>query len=194
MCGLAGTLPTVHAQLERVSWEAPTRPADPLVETVFYLTVGIEADDRLLASRTGVEVIAAHLAPGVEVDSEGRLYGTPRRVGTFHASIRLCRGARCSDEPLTIIVLRNRPWQPGALTFPGRVGMAYDERIGIEGGPPGVIPTFTVTKHDALPAGVTIGPDGHVGGVPERAGVSQVPLRICVAGDCSGAVVTLIVV
>ncbi|MFG1948859.1 hypothetical protein [Nonomuraea sp. NPDC048826] len=170
-------------------------PADRLVEDTFYLTVGIEVEQRLMPVEKGVSIRpGAPLAPGLGVDASGRVYGRPERPGTFAAPVQICRGQTCSPQQVTFVVLRNVPWAPGVLTFPGRVGERLRAAIPIKGGPTGVPPTFTVTNPDTLPQGVTIGPDGHVGGVPQASGVSRVPVRICLAGNCAGVVVTLIVV
>jgi len=108
--------------------------------------------------------------------------------------VRVCSQGACEEQEVTLVVLPYVPWEPRELTFPGRVGAPLDGEIGVNGGPSGVVPTFTVTDHDKVPAGVSIGPDGHVGGVPVKAGISEVPVRICVAGNCAGVVVRLIIV
>ncbi|MGI5273219.1 hypothetical protein ACQEUU_29005 [Nonomuraea sp. CA-218870] len=170
-------------------------PYDALVEDTFYLTVGIEVEQRLLPVEKGVSIRPGPLlAPGIGVDASGRVYGRPERAGTFSAPVQVCRGRTCSAQQVTFVVLRNVPWAPAVLTFPGRVGERLYGSITIRGGPAGVPPAFTVTDHDALPEGVTIGPDGQVGGVPTTPGVSRVPVRICLAGNCAGVVVTLIVI
>ena len=182
-----------------MNWRLLARPLRRavvrLVEDTFYLTVGIEVQQRLMPVEKGANVRpGARLAPGIGVDASGRVYGRPERAGTYAAQVQVCRGQKCSGERVTFVVLRNVPWAPGVLTFPGRVGERISGSIQIRGGPTGVPPTFTVTNHDALPEGVAIGPDGHVGGVPVAAGVSRVPVRVCLAGNCAGVVVTLIVI
>lgn len=196
MCALLPVLPTIGTKAIRLAWGAPqASPSDRLLEDVFYVTEGIEVSRNLMPLEKGVTVQAAtDLAPGVGVDASGRLYGTPERTGTYNVPVRLCSGQACAEERITFVVLRNVPWSPGTLTFPGRAGQRLDGRIQVNGGPSGVIPTFTVTSYEVVPAGVTIGPDGHIGGVPTAPGVSRVPMRICVAGNCAGVVVTLIIV
>jgi hypothetical protein len=196
MCALLPALPSVGAKAIQLAWGAPeaTR-SDRLLEDVFYVTEGIEVSRSLTPTEKGVTFQAAtDLAPGVGVDASGRLYGTPDRVGTYNAPVRLCSGRACAEERVTFVVLRNVPWYPSSLTFPGRIGRPLDGRIQINGGPSGVLPTFTVTSYEAVPAGVTIGPDGRVGGVPTASGVFRVPVRICVAGNCAGVVATLIII
>ncbi|SDK51112.1 hypothetical protein SAMN05421869_116173 [Nonomuraea jiangxiensis] len=192
VCALSLTVPSLT--MTRMSEEAPLDPRRALVEDTFYVTEGIEVDQRLLPTAPGVDFRAAYLAVGVRVDGTGRVYGTPRRAGTYTAPIQLCAGLSCHVQRVTLVVLPNVPWEPRELIFPGRVGAALNGEIGVDGGPDGVIPTFTVTNHAKLPRHVTIGPDGHVGGVPEAPGVSEVPVRICVAGNCAGVVVRLIIV
>jgi hypothetical protein len=178
-----------------MSRDTPLDPADRgLVEDTFYLTEGIEVSQWLLPTAKGVTFRAAYLAVGIKVDQSGRLYGTPQRSGTYVAPVQLCAGQSCSAQELTLVVLGNVPWEPRELTFPGSVGRPLRGEIGINGGPAGVVPTFTVTDHAKLPQDVTIGPDGHVGGVPAAPGISEVPVRVCVAGNCAGVVVRLIVV
>ncbi|WP_161714898.1 hypothetical protein [Nonomuraea sp. K271] len=166
---------------------------ESLVEDTFHVTEGIEVRRRLLPTAEGVTFRPADLAPGLRVDGSGLLHGTPRRSGTYVAPVGICSGGSCQEWELTIVVLGYVPWEPRELTFPGRVGVPLDGGIGVEGGPAGVLPTFTVTDQAAVPAGVSIGPDGHVGGVPAARGVSEVPVRICVAGNCAGVVVRIIV-
>lgn len=196
MCALLPALPSVGSGALHLAGSTPlSTPSERLLENTFYLTEGIAVSQRLMPLEKGVSVSAAPaLVPGVGVTADGDLYGTPRRSGTYTAPISLCGGGRCAQERITLVVLGYVPWNPGVLTFPGKVGQRLDGRIEIEGGPAGVLPTFTVTALDALPPGASIGPDGEVGGVPSVAGVFRVPVRICVAGDCGGAVVTLIIV
>ncbi|MBF8192964.1 hypothetical protein ITP53_46280 [Nonomuraea sp. K274] len=195
---LCGLLPTafpaaVTTPMTNMSGRSPIG-SGALVENTFYVTEGIEVSRRLLPTGEGVAFRAAYLAVGVRVDKDGRLYGTPRRRGTYVAPVHVCAGQACTKEELTLVVLGNVPWEPGELTFPGKAGTPLDAEIGINGGPAGVLPAFTVTDRARLPRDVTIGPDGHVGGVPAAPGVSEVPVRICVAGNCAGVVVRLIIV
>ncbi|MFG1701285.1 hypothetical protein [Nonomuraea sp. NPDC049309] len=193
VCALSPAVPPLTANL--VHWASLTTPrSGALVEDTFYLTQGIEVSQRLLPRAKGVTFTPADLASGLRVDAGGRLYGRPERPGTYVAPVRICSEGSCEEQELTLVVLAYEPWEPRELTFPGRVGMPLDGEIGINGGPSGVIPTFTVTDHDKVPAGVSIGPDGHVSGVPVKPGISEVPVRICVAGNCAGVVVRLIVV
>ncbi|MET7331634.1 hypothetical protein [Nonomuraea sp. NPDC005650] len=192
MCGLSAAVPSLTMTL--VSRQVPFHPVGgSLVEDTFYVTQGIEVRQRLLPTAKGVTFRPAYLAVGIKVDQGGRLYGTPQRSGTYLAAVRMCAAQTCRDQRLTLVVLANVPWEPRALTFPGRAGTPLSGEIGINGGPEGVIPTFTVTDHAKLPRGVTVGPDGHVGGVPAAPGISEVPVRICVAGNCAGVVVQLII-
>lgn len=191
--------PSLSAQSALMVRELPvptpaTHPPVQVVENTFFVTEGIAVDERLLPFDEGLEIPAADLAPGVSLAESGLLYGTPQRAGTYTTPVKLCKGLICLEEHITVIVHRNVPWEPGELTFPGKVGVALDGMIAIEGGPSGALPAVTVTKVESLPPGVAIGPDGHVGGVPSTAGVSDIPVRICLAGNCAGVVVTLIVV
>ncbi|MGN9843538.1 hypothetical protein ACTMTI_35980 [Nonomuraea sp. H19] len=195
MCALACFVPTISAPIANMSRQTPLNPAeDRLVEDTIYVTEGIEVSRRLTPTAKGVGFRPGYLAVGVKLDESGRLYGTPKRSGTYVAPVQLCAGQSCQEQEITLVVLRYVAWEPRELTFPGRHGTPLDGEIGINGGPPGVVPTFTVTDHARLPKGVTIGPDGHVGGVPAAPGISEVPVRICVAGNCAGVVVRLIIV
>ncbi|MEU5861761.1 MULTISPECIES: hypothetical protein [unclassified Nonomuraea] len=198
LCALPPPVPSLTTPIAHMARETlidpPDRASERLVEDTFYLTQGITVSQWLLPVAKGVAFRPGYVAVGVRVDASGRLYGTPSRVGTFIAPVGLCTGQSCEEQLITLVVLGNVPWEPRELTFPGRTGIALGGEIGINGGPQGVIPTFSVTDHAKLPAGVTIGPDGHVGGVPQAAGISEVPVRVCVAGNCAGVVVRLIIV
>lgn len=195
MCASLPALPSVGARTIQMARGTPSaHPSEHLVEDTVYVTEGIEVDASLLPLAKGAGFRPGDgLAPGVGVDAGGRLHGTPERTGTYTTPVQVCQGDACVREHVTVVVLPNVPWTPRLLTFPGRVGERLEGRVQIEGGPAGVPPTFTVTDAEALPAGVTIGPDGQVGGVPATAGVSRVPVRVCVGGNCAGVVVTLIV-
>jgi hypothetical protein len=195
MCAFSAAVPTLSSPMTVMSRETPLEPPEEqLVEDTFYVTEGIEVGQRLLPTGKGVAFRSAYLAVGVKVDQSGRLYGTPQRSGTYVAPVQLCAGQSCRAQEVTLVVVRYVVWQPRELTFPGKTGTRLDGEIGVDGGPAGVVPTFTVTNYAKLPRGVTIGPDGHVGGVPAAPGISEVPVRICVAGNCAGVVVRLIVV
>ncbi|MEV0384367.1 hypothetical protein [Nonomuraea sp. NPDC050643] len=195
LCALYPAVPSFTAPMTPMARQTPLEPAgESLVEDTFYLTEGIEVRQWLLPTTKGVAFRAAYLAVGVKVDQGGRLYGKPQRSGTYVTPVQICAGQACREQDLTLVVLSNVPWEPRELTFPGRAGTALSGAIGINGGPTGVVPTFTVTDYDKLPKGVSIGPDGQVGGVPQAPGLSEVPVRICVAGNCAGVVVRLIIV
>ncbi|MFC5824905.1 hypothetical protein [Nonomuraea insulae] len=173
----------------------PLNPSNQsLVEDTFYVTEGIEVSKWLLPTAKGVTFRPAYLAVGIKVDQSGRLYGKPQRSGTYVVPVQVCSEGSCRQQDLTLVVAANVPWEPRELTFPGKAGAALNGEIGINGGPRGVVPTFTVTDYAKVPKGVSIGPDGHVGGVPAGPGISEVPVRICVAGNCAGVVVRLIIV
>ncbi|WP_188194299.1 hypothetical protein [Nonomuraea sp. SYSU D8015] len=195
VCALAAVVPSVSTPMTLMSRHVPADPPQShLVEDTFYVTEGIEVSLRLLPVAKGVAFRSGDLAVGVKVDQRGRLYGTPERSGTYVAPVQFCAGQACHEQEVTLVVLGNVPWGPRDLTFPGKVGAPLDGEIGINGGPAGVLPAFTVTDYAKLPDGVTIGPDGHVSGVPTTPGISEVPVRICVAGNCAGVVVRLIIV
>ncbi|WP_146615790.1 hypothetical protein [Nonomuraea aridisoli] len=204
VCAVAPILSSINAPMVEMSRETPVEPRkvsltyhDPpdglLVEDTVYLTEGIEVNERLLAAGKDVAFRPGHLAAGVRVDRNGRLSGTPQQAGTYVASVVGCAGRTCDKDDVTLVVLGNVPWQPRELAFPGRAGAPLDGEIGVEGGPAGVLPTFTVTDYEKLPKGVSIGPDGRVGGVPAAPGAFEVPVRICVAGNCAGVVVQLLI-
>ncbi|MEV0614516.1 hypothetical protein AB0I81_14405 [Nonomuraea sp. NPDC050404] len=192
---VASFMPPITTPMAQMSRQTPLTPSDrSLVEDTFYLTEGIEVSQRLLPTAKGVTFRPAYLAVGVKVDQGGRLYGAPQRSGTFVVPVQICTGESCGKQDLTLVVLRYSPWEPRELTFPGKVGTALNGEIGVNGGPSGVVPTFTVTDYEKVPEGVSIGPDGRVGGTPASPGLSEVPVRICVAGNCAGVVVRLIIV
>ncbi|MDP4506012.1 hypothetical protein [Nonomuraea turcica] len=199
VCVLTAAVPSISTMsintMALISQQTPTDPPERhLVEDTIYVTEGIEVTSRLLPTAKGLAFRAKYLAVGVQLDQGGRLFGTPRRSGTYVVPVQLCAGQTCREQEVTLVVLRNVPWVPRQLTFPGKVGVPLDGEIGISGGPPGVLPTFSVNDHARLPRGVSIGPDGHVGGVPATPGISEIPVRICVAGNCAGVVVRLIIV
>lgn len=190
-------LPAVDAEVYMVR-DTPVardlpKPQSRLVENTLEATQGVAVDDRLIPLADGVAFRPAELAPGLRVDAAGRVTGTPLRPGSYTDDLWLCRGDSCERDEVITTVYPDLPWQPVGLTCPGAVGKPLESRLGVTGGPDGVLATYTVTDLDALPAGVTLGPDGHLSGTPARAGVYEVPVRICVAGDCTGAVVTFII-
>ncbi|MET9341722.1 hypothetical protein [Nonomuraea sp. NPDC003804] len=190
-------LPSVSTQPVSMVRDTPvmqnhTRP-QLLVENIFHVTEGVEVDERVLTVDSGYYFQRKEVAPGVGISEIGFLYGTPNRAGTYTSTLKICKGDTCTREPITLVVHTRVSWSPTQLTFPGRVHVMMDSEIEIEGAPRGVLPTFTVIDPRQLPPGVTIGPDGHVGGVPEKPGVYTVPVQVCVASDCSGIVVRIII-
>ena len=164
-----------------VEVKAVAEEPEMLIENSFDVTQGIDVEARVATLQDGVDIPATALAPGLSLDSTGAIRGAPTTPGSYSRQVRLCHRGVCVEEQVTVVVHPNIPWRPGVLTFSGQVGAAMDSQITVIGGP------------ELLPT-VTIGPDGHVGGTPLRTGVSKVPVRICVAGNCGGVVVTLIVV
>ncbi|MFE3451202.1 hypothetical protein ACFXJ8_19995 [Nonomuraea sp. NPDC059194] len=197
LCAAMPLLPTIGTHSISMIRDTPVvrnvNQPDLLVDNVFNLTEGVVVDERLLTTDHVQRFERAQVAPGVGVSELGFLYGRPTRPGTYTAMVTMCQADKCTAEPITVIVHERTSWWPSQLTFPGRVDEMIEGQIEIEGGPPGVLPTFTVIDPRQLPPGVSIGPDGHVGGVPKRAGAYDVPVRVCVANDCSGVAIRIII-
>ena len=139
LCALVPALPSAAMRTVAVSSDLPAVHVDPpakrLVEDVFYVTQGIEVDNRLLPFQDDVTISPATFAPGVTLDEAGRLHGMPQRPGSFAAPVRLCRGQDCVDQQITVVVLRNMPWQPSELAFPARWATVTTTRSGSRAGP-----------------------------------------------------------
>jgi hypothetical protein len=115
-------------------------------------------------------VVDGALPAGIALGDDGVLAGTPQTAGTFHFQVRAidAAGAMVVANPLhTLVVglpgLRLGPARPQ----PAVVGSDYSLALQAEGGQ---APYRYAVVAGALPAGLTMGENGVIAGVPQSAG------------------------
>jgi FG-GAP repeat/Putative Ig domain len=124
--------------------------------------------------------------PGLTLDSNGNLSGTPTATGSFSFSVAVTDARNCSSErPYTLVVNQSSASAKGnpdaapagsALainpdTLPtGTAGLAYNQTLVASGAP---MPFRFSVAGGSLPAGLTLAPSGSISGTPTAAGTSN---------------------
>jgi len=111
------------------------------------------------------ELAGGELPPGLVLDPEGSISGTPGDTGTFAVTFGVQSGdAQSATADLAIAVFRGLEVVTGEL--PGAtVGEPYSEALQATGGDG----SFTWERVEgALPEGLTLSPEGIVSGTPQR--------------------------
>jgi hypothetical protein len=124
--------------------------------------------------------------PGLTLDPNGNLSGTPTATGSFSFSVAVTDARNCSSErPYTLVVNQSSTsatGNPGAApagsalainpdTLPtGTAGLAYKHTLVASGL---AMPFRFAVGGGSLPAGLTIAPSGSISGTPTAAGTSN---------------------
>ena len=119
-------------------------------------------------------IASGSLPPGVNFSSAGLLSGTPTSEGSFTFVVKAAAGGTATDTETETLVVR----QPVALTAAvgkAEVGVPFSAHQSASGGS-GTY-TWSVSK-GALPADVTLGPDGTISGTPGIAGSYALTLTV----------------
>lgn len=111
---------------------------------------------------------AGMLPTGLELNSQGLIVGRPTMEGTSQFTVHVVDGeGRAIDEPYTLVV--DAPsFSLGPATLPGaNVGLDYAAQLEVTGGDGPY--TFTL-ESGALPAGLSLGAEGALFGIPTAVG------------------------
>ncbi|MFC7279114.1 S8 family serine peptidase [Paractinoplanes rhizophilus] len=145
-------------------------PAAPkITSTGVVLTAGKAYAGRLSASRRGSwSLVAGRLPAGLKLSPSGVISGTPTAPGTATVQVRFTDFVPyVMSKSLTITVRKSVP--SISTTVPaGTAGLEYLAKVSADRAG-----TWAVTD-GALPAGLTLGADGTIAGVPAEAGSSTV--------------------
>ena len=116
------------------------------------------------------------LPPGLSLSAAGIISGTPTATGTFPftATVTDSLGATASRQ-FTIVIaqgltITTAPTLPGAT-----VGVSYSVSLQASGG---VAPYTWTTLSGSLPAGLSLGSNGSVAGIPTAAGSSSFTVQV----------------
>jgi len=159
-------------------------PAPPNITTTSLpaATLGQPYSATLLASGgTGARtwsIIAGSLPAGLNLDAAtGVISGTPTAPGPSSFTVQVQDAAGQSDsQALTIVVNLSNPPDITTTALPGgTVGQPYSQTLTASGG----IGTLTWSlASGALPAMLSLGPDGVISGTPTTAGTSTFTVRV----------------
>jgi hypothetical protein len=124
--------------------------------------------------------------PGLTLDSDGNLSGTPTATGSFSFSVAVTDARNCSSErPYTLVVNQSSTsatGNPGALPAgsaldinpdklpTGTAGLAYKQTLVASGV---AMPFRFSVAGGSLPAGLTLATSGSISGTPTDAGTSN---------------------
>jgi hypothetical protein len=142
-------------------------------------TVGI-AFSRSITADGGQEPYlfsaVSNSAPGLSINSYGLITGTPTSAGTFPLSVRVLDSTgRTTVQPCAITVAPSPLEIAGSCPLPkGRVGVPYSSPFTAGGG----TAPYSFSLAGALPAGLTLGPNGAVTGTPTATANTEFQVRV----------------
>lgn len=118
----------------------------------------------------------ATVPPGLVLEPNGRLHGTPTTEGAFRFTVRVTDGQASAERTFMILVaLETLPLEvASASLLPGFVGRPYEFPVVAFGG----VPPFRWTvSGDPLVPGITFNADGLLSGTPAVPGLANLTFR-----------------
>ncbi|MBL8111495.1 MAG: putative Ig domain-containing protein, partial [Acidobacteria bacterium] len=130
------------------------------------------------------------LPAGISLSAQGVLGGTPSQTGTFPVQIVATDTAGCRGTVTVSLVVscQTLTVQPGALP-PATANAVYGP---VQFSSPEALGTVAFTTLSALPAGLTLSPQGVLSGTPTQTGVFPGGVKATDANGCSGSVATMV--
>jgi len=134
------------------------------------------------ATVSGWSVVSGAPPPGITLNSNGVISGTPTQSGVFSFTVQATGNGTSDTKQLSIFVLAPldlglAPNGTPAASQPLAVSMKLATPFAWGVKATGGREPYTYTA-DALPAGITLNPDGTVTGTPTRAGVTRSTITV----------------
>jgi len=122
------------------------------------------------------------LPPGLELEEDGRLHGTPEAAGTYSFTLEVYDSTGANGRAnISIEIL---PMEIATTQLPdGAVGLGYNASLSTNGGFPAI--TWQLVGSSQLPPGLQLYDDGTITGVPSTSGLFQFTVE---ANDSKGNV------
>ncbi|WP_321472203.1 Ig domain-containing protein [uncultured Paludibaculum sp.] len=125
------------------------------------------------------------IPPGLLLNTNGMISGTPTMAGTYSFSILLTDHAGASVQGVFSLTVGSGLTITSSSTLPsGNVGSAYSQTLGASGGTP---PYIFSLQAGTLPSGLQLNTGGLLAGIPLTVGTSTFTVRV---QDSTGASVT----
>lgn len=164
----------------------------PLVFSPTTLPHGIHAVpySQSLTVTTGVQpytfsLMSGSLPPGITLNPNGLLSGTPTAVGTFNFTVKAQNGVGCmgTQDYVLVIDCQTVTLSPASLAD-GDVGTAYSQTV--TASPAGGNYVYSITN-GFLPPGLSLNPTmGAITGVPSQTGLYNFRISADGFGTCHG--------
>ena len=131
------------------------------------------------------DVVSGTLPPGLTLSAAGLLSGTPTTAGSFGFTARATEAGGCFGTRAYTVAINCASVVVSPVYLPdGAVGSAYSAALFASNTLPPA--TFTVTA-GALPAGLTLAPNGQITGTPTTAGPAMFTIGCVDAAGCTGS-------
>jgi subtilase family serine protease len=111
--------------------------------------------------------------PGLMLDADGYLHGTPQTRGVFDVAVKATDAVTSAERTIPLTIGEQGRLSVVAAVLPdGRIGEDYQYQIRVVGsvGTSSVPPMFTAV--DPLPLGLSLGSTGLVSGIPQKTGTT----------------------
>ncbi len=131
------------------------------------------------------------LPPGMTLNADGSITGTPTQPGSFVALVQLCNATGgCTVQTVQIDVnAAGTPLVTAYANATGPVGLPLSVTPAVTSGGP---VTATTLLSGSVPPGMVLNADGSITGTPTQPGTYTLSLRLCNgAGGCETRLVTL---
>ncbi|GII52614.1 hypothetical protein Pth03_10030 [Planotetraspora thailandica] len=144
-------------------------PADLSAETAPIAEAGKYYSYRFAATgypTPKIALVSGALPPGLALDTDGTLYGTPSQGGTYRFSLSATNGiGAVAGEEKTVVVQASATFTAGTAPI-AVAGKPYKYRFAAAG-----YPTPKITRvSGTLPPGLALAADGTLSGTPTRGG------------------------
>lgn len=134
----------------------------------------------------GFSLSAGTLPPGMQL-SGNVLSGTPTAAGTYSFTVKAVDSRGCKGENAYIMTVNGKACPTitiGPAAFPpGATGNAYTQNFIANGG---AAPYQFSVSAGSLPAGLSLGSNGALTGVPTEPGIANVTIKATDANGCQG--------
>lgn len=145
---------------------------------------GYGADLVTADGRRGVWTLrSGQLPPGLALDADGTVGGTPSTAGSRSFTVRFTDvQGRTADNTVSVTVVSETPPEPADTFQTGYRGLMYRNHVSVLWPSPDLVRDLTLVSLTGLPPGLRVTSTGLLHGVPTATGHFELRMRVRVGG------------